>query len=331
MKHTLFTLITLLFMAFAAPLSAQDTPATPEPNYPVYVTTQDFVSLRAGPGLAFKRLDIVPAATTLPAIGRTTDAGWIQVVYGEQQGWIAALWLVWSGPMMALPTDGVNPAPFIRLIRRQITVTASMVIYDQLNYLPGQQVTFPVPSATVEITGRLGSGSEFWLQFFYNGQYYWVGMWNFGFNVPGSSFFTVPDAGYVYPFGRLYEQIVAYYGRGSDTYNDINAIWNNLATGSSASCNFIPSPATLPDINPADLEKEAILVPSLRALQAAVENTNAAIALFDDACNQDGENRFLTTETVNQALDFLWAARRNFDLLANVLPPTANRDPAFGN
>ncbi|MEP6984000.1 MAG: SH3 domain-containing protein [Chloroflexota bacterium] len=331
MKHIILCLTTLLLIIIAVPALAQDE-ATPEaPSYLAYVTTQDFVTLREGPGTAFKRLDIIPASTTLPAIGRTTDARWIQVIYGEMRGWIAARWLVWSGSMIALPADGVNPAPFIRLIRRQITVTDSMVIFNQVNYLPGQRVTFTAPSATVEVTGRLGSGTEFWLQFFYNGQYYWVGMWNLRYNVPGLTFYNVPDAGYVYPFGRIYEKLVDYYRRAINTYGVIKNIWSDLASGTTASCNFVPKLATSPEIMPSELENEAILIPSMRSLQTAIENTNSAIALFKNACNHEGQNRFLTTETVNQALDFLEIARRNFDLLSDVLPPTANRDPAFSN
>lgn len=330
MKQFLFCLATILIAILAFPVLAQDESQPAAPTYVAYVTTQDNVSLREGPGTAFNRLDVVPPATTLPAIGRTTDAAWIQVIYGEKQGWIAARWLVWSGPMMALPADGVNPAPFIRLVRRQITVTDSMVIFDQINYLPGHRIAFPVPSATVEITGRLGSGTEFWLQFFYNGQYYWVGMWNLRYKVSGLTFYNVPDAGYVYPFGRIYEQIVDYFGRTYNTYNDIRAIWFDLAGGNSASCNSIPKPAQVLDISASELETEAVLIPSVRALQTAIENTNAAIDLFKTACNQTGENRFLTTETVNQALNNLETARRNFDLLSDVLLPTANHDPAFG-
>jgi hypothetical protein len=330
MKHIIFYLAAMILILAAVPVIAQDDVKPPEPSYLAYVTTQDVVSLREGPGTAFKRLDIISPTTTLPAIGRTTDAQWIQVIYGEKSGWIAARWLVWSGPMMALPADGINPAPYIRLIRRQITVTDSMTIFNQINYLPGQKVSFPVPSATVEVTGRLGSGTEFWLQFFYNGQYYWVGMWNLRYNVPGLVFYNVPDASYVYPFGRIYEQLVDYFGRTYNIYGDIHNIWLSLASGSSASCNSIPTLAASLEIPSADLDSQAVLIPSARALQTAIDNTNAAIELFKDACNQKGEDRFLTTETLNQALDNLETARRNFDLLSDVLLPTANYDPAFG-
>ncbi len=330
MKHIIFCLITFLLVFASIPVMAQDEPLPAAPSYLAYVTTQDFVSLREGPGTAFKRLDVIPATTTLPAIGRTTNADWIQVIHGKQIGWIAARWLIWSGSMMALPTDGLNPAPFIRLIRRQITVTDKMVIYNQINFFPGQRVPFPVSSATVEVTGRLGSGTEFWLQFFYNDQYYWVGMWNLRYNIPGATFHNVPDASYVFPFDRVYEQLIDYYGRALKTYGEIKGIWFNLASGASATCNFIPELALPPNVEPSDLQNEAILVPSMRALQTAIDNTNAAINLFQNACNQEGQDRFLTTETVNQALDFLETARRNFDLLSDVLPPTANRNPAFG-
>src|SRR5689334_3594846 len=121
------------------PILAQDQEATekPPPSTGVYVTTQDYSILRLGPGQAFERVDIIPPATTLMAIGRTTDAHWIQVRFGDQPGWIASWLLVWSGDMLALPADGVNPVSFVRRRGPVATVTNTMFIYDQRFFAPG--------------------------------------------------------------------------------------------------------------------------------------------------------------------------------------------------
>src|SRR5687768_376258 len=99
------TLFAVLFLLAAWPASAQSD---------VYVTTQDFVSLRAGPAERFERYDVIAPATTLPAIGRSANMQWVQVDYNGVAGWISALYLVWSGNIVQLPVDGINREPFVR-------------------------------------------------------------------------------------------------------------------------------------------------------------------------------------------------------------------------
>src|SRR5262249_54423701 len=132
-------LVVLALAVVIPPVLAQDENAeVDDPGTGVYVTTQDYSALREGPGQAFDRLDIVPPATTLPAIGRTTDAGWIQVRYGNKNGWIAAWLLIWSGDMVSLPADGVNPVSFVRRRGPTVTVSSDMLIYDQRLNGPGE-------------------------------------------------------------------------------------------------------------------------------------------------------------------------------------------------
>ena len=80
----------------------------------VYVTTQDYSSLRLGPGLNFERITVLDPAVTLMAVGRSSNAGWVQVEYEGQYGWVISWLLVWSGDLVQLPVDGVDPAPFVR-------------------------------------------------------------------------------------------------------------------------------------------------------------------------------------------------------------------------
>lgn len=323
----LLILISLLTMPAHAQEAAEITPE-PAPDTGVWVTTQDNVALREGPGQAFVRVAVVPSETTIPAIGRTTTGEWIQVYYEGKTGWIAAFLLVWSGDLVGLPADGINPVPFVRKLGPIFTVTNSMAIHNQENFGPGVRVDFPAESAQVEITARLGAGESYWLQFWYSGAYYWLGDWNLHLDVRGSYFDDVPDASYVYPFGRLYGKIAAAYDESIRSYYRIRDLWNSLATGNSISCNNLPTAIVGLEYSQADLDAEAVFIPAVRALEAATSSTNSAIDRLATACGDT--NRFLTTDTVNAALTDLTDARRSFDLLGILLPPIANRDPALG-
>ena len=141
MRTAFLTLVVLLF-AFTGLAMAQDTDTAAEPDHPpttVYVTTQDFVALRQGPGTGFNRLTVVPAVVTLPAYGRTSDTRWIQVLHEGRLGWIAAQYLVWSGDVIDLPVDGVNPYPFVRRAAALGVTTRETPIYRS-DIVPGAEV-----------------------------------------------------------------------------------------------------------------------------------------------------------------------------------------------
>lgn len=309
-------------LALAARVLAQEAPKS------VYVTTQDYSALRAGPGVDFQRITVIPPAVTLPAIGRTADAGWIQVVYNDQHGWIAGKLLIWSGDMMGLPLDGVTPLRFARLKGPTIEVTQDMVIRTQRFAGPGARVQFPVPYAKVEITGRLGSGANYWLQFWYDGQYYWVGNWSLNLGGTGSQFSSLPDGAYTYPYGRVFGHIQQRLDEGINTYNAITNLWVELASGQSISCDVVPEPAKPLELKQADLDSAPIFLPVKQALDTAITHTNNAIASLQTICQ--GTDRTVTPETVSAAFDELDIARRNFTLARTLMPPIANRDPALG-
>ncbi|MEL7237139.1 MAG: SH3 domain-containing protein, partial [Chloroflexota bacterium] len=105
--------ITLLIIAIAFPVQAQDateaptaTPVPPTPTFPpypandtgIYVTTQDFLNLRAGPSEYFEIRDVVAPETTLMEIGRSADTRWVQVVEPSgRRGWLFVRFLLYSG------------------------------------------------------------------------------------------------------------------------------------------------------------------------------------------------------------------------------------------
>lgn len=321
MRRLLFIIILLLTVF---PAAAQDKE--------VYVTTRDYSALRAGPGFFFAQITVAPPETTMPAVGRSSEADWIQVQYGKTRGWIAARLLVWSGDMMGLPLDGVDPARFARLSGPTYTVTKTMQIHAERFAGPGERIEFPVESAEVEITGRLGSGESYWLQFWYQGQYYWLGAWNLHLVGTGAANFRdFPDGAYTYPYGRVLGQIVTTSSKSQGTLNTISSLWQSLSFGQSISCNFIPNDARPLNLAPSDLNGEPIFIPATRALDTAVQRTNAAIQKLRAACKARASGGLIPPETVQAALDDIATARVNFQLTQTLLPPLSNRDPGLGN
>ncbi|MBC7812022.1 MAG: hypothetical protein H7175_12785, partial [Burkholderiales bacterium] len=173
-----------------------------------------------------------------------------------------------------------------------------------------------------------GTGRLIWLQFRFEDeeQYYWAGSWNF--NVDAGSQ-PIPDAAAINPFGRLVAQMTFGFSQTNNAYYGISGIWRSIATGGSATCNFVPEliePVTFTAI---DLEREPAFVPAVRALQSATDSVNHAIALFAEACAAIGAERIVTADIVGTALDDVDSAEVNLVLIQALLPELINYDPSL--
>ncbi|MCU0498063.1 MAG: SH3 domain-containing protein [Anaerolineae bacterium] len=324
--------IVILFCCLGglAPLNAQDSPPpTPDPAEAalalnVWVTTQDFSALRQGPGVAFSRLTVVPAATTLPAIGRSTDGRWVQVDYDGQRGWIATWLLVWSGNMSNLPIDGVNPVPFARKIGVVAITTRETPVYVNA-VAPENQVGVIPAGVEVEVTARLGASDFMQFQITYNGQVYWVGSWNL--RIRDSDWITLLDTSYLYPFGRLVGLLDREINSALQTFYAIESLWVTLNNGNPVSCNEIPRQVSLQQISDGDVRREPVFGPVVDAVETAFTSVNNAITLLEDACGRPPEEFFITRDEINTALDDLDTAVRNFNLARSLLGSLRTRDP----
>ena len=69
-------------------------------------TTAGWLNMRAGPGVSYQILDVLPKGTVVPVIGRTTSGGWIQVVHEGVTGWISAYYTTISGDLNSVPVTG---------------------------------------------------------------------------------------------------------------------------------------------------------------------------------------------------------------------------------
>jgi uncharacterized protein YraI len=316
MKQAVLLLLIALLGGLTA--HAQDTS--------VYVTTQDYVSLRLGPGQFFERATVVPPGVTLPAYGRSVTNNWLQVEYEGQRGWIAARLLVWSGDWFNLPVDGVEPVPFARRTFTTATTNRETPYYTIYTHDPAaNRVGTLPPETTLEITGRFGSSDFIWLQFYQDGQYYWAGAWNF--DIEGEPL-NLTDAASVYPYGRLIGQVRNGLRNARAPFDAIRSIWRGLDLYGSGSCIEIPRRARVIDFAPGDLDRAPLLAPAARAIQTAIDATNAAITLFEQVCA--GGTRTISRETIDQALIQIGEAERAFVIADTLFEPLAERDPLLG-
>jgi hypothetical protein len=311
-------LLLFVSLAFAVSIHAQEGELPPTA---VYVTTQDFVSFRNGPSTGFERITVIAPEITLPAYGRTSDTRWVQVMYEGKLGWVASYWLVWSGDIINLPVDGVNPAPFIRRAAALGRTTRDTIYYR--NRITPEDRLGTIPSNTiVELTGRIGEGRAFQMQVRYEGQLVWVGSWDI--RIIDGDYRRLLDLAYLYPYGRLILQLEEDLALVSGSYSQALDVWIRLSRGDQVACSPIPVRANR-SLTDTDAAKERGFVPAAEALNSAVTSINLAISAFEDACNNP--SFVLTQEYIDAQLAELDNAERNLILAGSLLEPLRRRNP----
>ena len=291
----------------------------------VTVTTQDFVSLRTGPGKQFERVAVIDPGVTLVAVGRSVAGDWIQVDYNGQRGWVSAGWVTWYGDVASLPVDGIDPLPYVRRALAEGITTRETPIYRR-QITPEDRVGTLPAGTEVELTGRLGSGAMYQIQILYEGQLYWVGSWNI--RVTGGSDRYLFDTAYMYAFGRLLSQLDKDIAAGKNRLSQIESIWLRLKNGESVRCS-VPEYVSR-GASDVDVSTEPIFAPLVLSLDGGIASTNAAISAFADACARAGEDFFLTEQEVNAALVHVDDARRYLNVAASLLASLRGRDPVLG-
>jgi uncharacterized protein YraI len=316
-------MLALLLLVSMIVMGVEDLHAQAASPTGVYITTQDFVSLRTGPGRAFTRIAVIPPTITLPALGRTSDVQWVQVEYEGARGWIAALWLVWSGDVIELPVDGVDPAPFVRRAAATGFMTRDAPYYLDPN--DPFAVIGMIPAGTgVELTGRLGETGFFKFQVRYDGGLYWVGSWDV--NVTDGDYRRLLDLAYLYPYGRLVNELSENLAFSLSSYRQILDVWGRLRRGDFVACSPIPLRIE-PTLSDADVTREPLFLPAAIALNNAVTAINGAIAAFEDGCRDP--NFVLTIDIIRAQLTALESAERNLIVVGSLLEPLRVRNPLY--
>lgn len=343
MRHLLLLGLSLLLIISVGSAYAQDdAPATDAPpavnpaGSPIlagsvpsdtWVTTQDYVALRRGPGKAFAQAMTVPAALTIPAYGRTSDTSWIQVEYQGQRGWIAARYLVWTGDVIDLPVDGVNPEPFLRRAATVGVFTRDALAY--VNWADPNDRGVVIPTGTaVELTGRIGDDEGnyyrnfFRIQIRYQGMFYWVG--SYDLRLVDGDYRRLLDLAYLFPYGKLFLGFQDNVALAIGSYRQISGVWTRLGSGVQVSCDPIP-PLVEKRITDADATREPTFVPAVASLGRAIDGINGAITAFRDACANPAFT--LTPFYISVQTDALDAAYRELLLAASLQEPLRVRNP----
>jgi uncharacterized protein YraI len=326
MKKLQTVIFLMLMLAFPSLLYAQESQEEQPTDTGVYVTTQDFSSLRIGPGTSFERLLVVPPVVTVMAVGRTADFNWIQVNYEGETGWIHKNLLVWSGDISILPVDNIE----VRFVRRTgvIGITTRATPIYRREVTPSDQVGIIPPGERVELTARLGSRGFFQFQIIYQGELYWVGSWNIRLEDPG--YLRLLDTSYLYPYGRLAGQLDRDIGNSINRLAQIEDIWLRLQTGQGVSCGFIPTYAER-DATDTDVTREQVFKPLVVTLDSANAHINLAISSFADACGRSEDQFFITQQEASAALVEIDDARRELVIAISLLTSLQVRDPLLDN
>lgn len=327
MKRRISLLIGLLVMLLCGvvAINAQDEPDPFPDTSKVWVTAQDYLSLRAGPGRGFNRLDVVPPAETVPAYGRTSDTRWVQVEYNGTVGWLATQFLVWSGDIIVLPVDGVNPTPFVRRAAALAVTFRDAPYYS--TYITPEDFLGYIPEGTeLELTGRVGERGFFRFQARYNDQLVWIGSWDV--RVTEGDYRRLLDLAYLYGYGRYVVLLQKNLAESVSSFSQIQRVWIGLSQGQRLACT--PIPTRVPHrIAEADVTNERAFLPAVTALNSGIDDLNAAISAFEDACNNPTVP--LTREAVITQIVNLDQVERNLILAASLLEPLRRRNPLLGS
>lgn len=296
-------------------------------SYDAFVTTQDKTSFRVGPGIDFERIAVIEPGVTLPAVGRTADRTWIQIVYNGEYGWVRDWLLVWTGDVITLELDGIDPVPFVRRTLAQAWIFPERDIYSQANQREPDVFGLISHPTRVELTGRFGSAGGGRLQFYYEGEYYWIV--NDGRIT--NAILSLPDLAANAPYGRLLGKIRTAVNITTEPNQQITNLWQSLASGREVTCEAIPRPVRAIQFTAADLQAEPTFTVAARAVESAIENTNLAIESLEVLCGGSGIDRLASPEMIQTAITQLETAQRNLYLVQTFFSPLAQRDPILGN
>jgi uncharacterized protein YraI len=150
-------------------------PPPPLPDSDYTVTTPFRVNIRSAPSVNANVLGIIPTGSVMAAVGQNAAFNWIQVEYGELQGWVASWVVIGSADLSGLPVTSqsteFSPLETDSLFARSI-YNVAIRTGPGLTY--GLQAELPAYTDAL-LLGRTDDNS--WVQVNYEGTEGWVAAW----------------------------------------------------------------------------------------------------------------------------------------------------------
>jgi uncharacterized protein YraI len=276
-------------------------------------TTLENAKLRSGAGTNFPNQEIIPAGTSIIAIGRNTESTWIQVNYNGTIGWVQAYLLEVDGNPSRLPVtisprdDTINSTsteePAADSVVNAVTITTINVRAFPRTGTRHLGVLSPVTE--IVLVARSGTGNAIWYGIDYNGQRGWVAGWLL--RIDGNTN-TIPDVTDRLP---ALEKLQASLDSAIITLEPIENVWYNLANGQNTFCSSTPFPPPLvADIDESILEANPDISETLQLLNFGVDETQKAIDAWDNECSLDRE--IVTDEVVTKGVQAVDNANNAF-------------------
>lgn len=173
-----------VFLAIALLCIVWNAPLTLKAQAAIQVKTTADINLRSEPRANAQILVVIPAGTTLSAIGRNQQITWIQVTFTDKTGWVAATFLSTSGSLRSLPltegqaapapTSGGGTAPAGAVTG---TVGSSGLSIRQLPSATSKKLGLLPAGTVIVLTGRQGTGNRLWVRISFQGQDAWLAGW----------------------------------------------------------------------------------------------------------------------------------------------------------
>ncbi|MCK6579869.1 MAG: SH3 domain-containing protein [Anaerolineae bacterium] len=312
------------------------------------VVDRDNVNVRITPALGAEVIAFVNAGTTFDVLARSPDNQWVQVIVGNQLGWVGtAVLAIIAGDLNAAPVADPRTIPYggFDNPRSGITSVSSQVtgkLEDSgLRVRSGPGLGYVVlanaPRYTIfPILGKALGGS--WIQVNFEGTLGWVATEFVNLQQGLGVVAGLPEDGIVAdglpvsePTADSYTDtlrlLLARVELAQPSLDQIRAVWTSIAIGERAACGSYPArPSDYNIPNPVLAPFYGTLFPLQEDFNQAMAFVRLSIDLFIDICSrpQPAEG-FVGQAVVQNALDAINAADALFASLRArlraLLPP----------
>lgn len=324
----------------------------PHPGVTV-VVDRDGVNVRLIPAIGAPLVATVNAGSTFDILARSGDSQWVQVIVGNQLGWIGtAVLAIISGDLNAAPVGDPRTIPWGGFENPRAGITSVTSPYtgklenSGLRVRSGPGIAYPVlgnaPRYTIfPLLGKALNGA--WLQVNFEGTLGWVATEYVNIQQGLGIVANLPEDGIVAdglpvsePTTDSYTDtlrlLLARIELAQPSLDQIRAIWTSIAIGERAACGNYPARPTDYNIpNPVLAPFYGTLYPLQQDFNSAMTNVRLAIDLLIDICSrpQPAEG-FVGSAVVQNALDAINAADGLFaslrQRLRELLPPDVPLD-----